>query len=230
MSASCQASIGRRWPGNAEGAGPHPVPARAGLGAGPNRLRQPELAVAGLAVAQARGQPVDDHRGFGNIGQQPFDRLAGRPPSAAPVIVGIGAVGVDDAALGVGDEQALRHRIDERLGQFVAGRARRDLHEADRGGEQEADADHGQHAQHAEQEGIAETLAEQAEDDRGAGQHDDEDDQPGDRARPRVLVDDRYRIEIAARFPWPCAPCFRESGVRRLPGRFESYSPSPEKA
>ena len=39
------------------------------------------------------------------------------------------------------------------------------------------------------------------EHDRRAGQHDDEDDQPRDDAGPRVLVDDRRRIEIAARFP-----------------------------
>ena len=84
----------------------------------------------------------------------------------APVIVGIGAVGVDHPALDVGDDQALRHRIDERLGQFVGGRARRDLHEADRRGEQIADADHREHAEHAEQERIAEPFAEYTEDDR----------------------------------------------------------------
>ena len=47
--------------------------------------------------------------------------------------------------------------------------------------------------------GIAEALAENAENDRRAGQHDDEDDQPDDGAGTRVLIDDRNRIEIAAR-------------------------------
>ena len=185
---------------HAEGARPHPVPARAGLGAGPDRLRQPELAVARLAVAQARGQPVDDRRGFRHVREQAFDRLdVGCIGGAGHV--GIGAVGVDDAALEVGDDQALRHRIDERLGQFVVGRARRNLHEADRRGEQVADADHGEHAEHAEQERIAEPFAENREDDRRAGQHEEEDDQPRDDARPRVLVDDRRRVEIVAGFP-----------------------------
>ena len=132
--------------------------------------------------------------------------------------VGIGAVGIDDARLGVGDDQPLRHRIDEGLRQFVGARARRDLHEADRGRKQIADADHGQDAEHAEQEGVAQPVAENAEHDRRAGQHDDEDDQTGYRPGPRALVDDRYRIEIAARilghktpipalFPVPQCPC-----------------------
>ena len=96
-------------------------------------------------------------------------------------------------------EKPLRHGIDEGLGQFVRGRARRDLHEADGGGEKIADADHRQHAEHAEQEGFAQALAEDAEDDRRARQHDDEDDEPGNGAGTRVLVDDRKRIEVAAR-------------------------------
>ena len=113
--------------------------------------------------------------------------------------------------------KALRHRIDKRLGQFIAGRARRDLHKADRGGEQKADTDHRQHAQHAEQEWIAQALAEKAEDDRGPRQNDNEDDKPGDCARSRVLVDDRYRIEIAPRFLGH-APA-RESVFRHPPLR-----------
>jgi hypothetical protein len=79
--------------------------------------------------------------------------------------------------------------------------------EADGGSEQEADADHRQHTKHSKQEGIAKTFAEKAEDDRGARQNDDEDDEPGDRTRSRVLVDDRYRIEIAARFLGHVPPC-----------------------
>ena len=182
-----------------EGTGPGTVPARAWLGPGLDRLGEPKFTVAGLAVAQAGRQPVDGHRGLGDIRKQPFDRLeVGRRSSTRHV--GIGPVGVDDAALGIGDQETLRHRIDEGFRQLVAGGARSDLNEADRRREQKADADHGEHAQHAEQERIAEAFAEQPEDDRGAGQNDDEDDEPGDGARTRVLVDDRYWIEIAARF------------------------------
>ena len=57
---------------------------------------------------------------------------------------------------------------------------------------------------------------------------DNEDDEPGNRAWPRVLVDDRYRIEIAARFPGHMPPA-REF-VRHRPRPVESHSPSPEKA
>ena len=216
MSASLPGKQRLPLAGHVEGAGADPVPARARLGAGPDGLRKPELAVAGLAVAQARGQPVDRRRRLRHVGQQAFDGLdVGRDGGAGHV--GIGAVGVDDPALGVGDDEALRHRIDEGLGQFVGGRARRDLHEADGGGEQIADADHRQHAEHAEQERIAEPLAEDAEDDRRAGQHDDEDDQPRDDARTRVLVDDRCRIEIAARF-LRHVPHAREFRYLPLPG------------
>ncbi|OWK18456.1 hypothetical protein AJ88_05290 [Mesorhizobium amorphae CCBAU 01583] len=111
----------------------------------------------------------------------------------------------------------MRHRIDEGFRQLVAGRAGRDLNEADCGGEQEADADHRQHAQHSKQEGIAKALAEKPEDDRGAGQDGNEDDEPGDGARTRVLIDDRYRIEIAARFLGHVPPAC-ESGLPALPG------------
>ena len=210
--------------GHAEGARPQPVPARAGLGAGPDRLRQPELAVAGLAVAQPGGQPVDDRRGFRHVRQQAFHGLdVGGVGGAGHV--GIGAVGVDDPALRVGDDQALRHRIDERLGQFVVGRARRELHEADRGREQIADADHGEHAEHAEQEGIAKPLAEKRKDDRRAGQHEEEDDQPRDRRRAacpgRRSAPDRNRrgFSLAIR------PTASGDADPLLPRPVESYSP-----
>ena len=53
-----------------ERARPQPVPARAGLGARPDRLRQPELAVARLPVPQPRGQPVDDRGCLRHVRQQ----------------------------------------------------------------------------------------------------------------------------------------------------------------
>ena len=198
MSASCQASSGWRWPGTLK------VRARAlyqrAPGSAPGRIdcAQPELAVALLAVDQPGGEPVDRRGRLRHVGQQILDRLdVGRRRRACHLA--IGPVGIDDAALGVGDEQPLPHRIDEGFGQFIGRRARRDLHEADGGGKQIADADHGQDAEHAEQERIAEPLAEDAEDDRRAGQDDDEDDQPDDGAWTRALIDDRNRIEIAAR-------------------------------
>ena len=97
----------------------------------------------------------------------------------------------DDAPLGVRHHQPLVHRIDEGLRQLVRRGARRYLHEADGGREKIADADHGQHAEHAEQERVAQPLAEDAEDDCRAGEHDDEDDEARDGAGTRVLVDDR---------------------------------------
>ena len=164
----------------------------------PDRLRQPEFPVAFLSVLQPRGQPVDGGRRLGHIGQQALDALdVGGGGRAGHV--GIGTVGVDDASFGIGDQQALTHRIDERLRQFVGGRAWRDLDEADCGREQEADADHRQHAEHAEQERIAQPLAEKPENDGSTGQHDHENDKPDDRPRTGVLVDDRNGIKIAAR-------------------------------
>ena len=75
------------------------------------------------------------------------------------------------------------------------------LHEADRRGEKVADADHGEHAEHAEQERVAEPFAEHRKDQRRAGQHQEEDDQPRDDARPHVLINDRRRVEFVAGFP-----------------------------
>ena len=151
-----------------------------------------------MPVPEAGSQPVDRRGRLGDVGQKVFDRLDVRS-RRGPGHLAIGLVGIDDPPLGVGDEQTLRHGIDEGLGQFVRCRARRDLHEADCGGKKVADADHRQHAEHAEQERVAQAFAEDAEDDGGARQDDDEDDEPGNRARPRVLVDDRKRIEVAAR-------------------------------
>jgi hypothetical protein len=97
-----------------EAAGPHPVPARARLRARPDGLGKAELAVTGLAVAQAGRQAVDRRRSLLYIRKQALDRFQiGR--GGGPGHVRIGAVGVDHPALGVGDKQALRHRIDEGL-------------------------------------------------------------------------------------------------------------------
>ena len=61
--------------GHAEGARAHPVPAGAGIGAWPDGLREPELAVAGLPVPQARRQPIDRRGGLRNVRKQVLDRL-----------------------------------------------------------------------------------------------------------------------------------------------------------
>ena len=203
---------------HAEGSRSEPIPASARLGAKPDRLRQPELAIARLPVAQAGGQPIDDRRRFRHVRQQALHRLdVGCIGGARHV--GIGAVCIDHPPLQVGDDEALPHRIDERLGQFVIGRARGKLHEADRRREQVADADHGEHAQHAEQEGVAESLAEDRKNDRRTGQHEEEDHQSRDDAGPHVLIDDRRRVEIVAGFPRHSPHACGIRATRVLPAR-----------
>jgi hypothetical protein len=203
---------------------------RAGLGVRLDRLRKAELAFGGLAVAQRRAKPDERARRLGIVGQNTLDRpdIGGRRRPGHPRI---GRVGVDDAALLVGHDKALRHGIDKRLRQFVGGRTRSDLDEADRGGEQEAGADHRQNAEQAEQELVAQPVTEKREEDRRAHENDGENDQTSDRPEASPLVDDRHSLKIANRFSGHASLTRRSpSSRKRLPQTTARHTSPPAKA
>ena len=105
--------------------------------------------------------------------------------------VGIGAVGVDDAAFAVGDDDPLAHRIDERPRHVGALAAGAEADEADGAGEEREDADDGEQPENGEHEGLCSIRADQREADRDADQRAGDDDQAAGAGHPPGVVDDR---------------------------------------
>ena len=125
----------------AEGPHPQPQPARRpALEAG-----DPDLFLQALAFARRLEQPVDGFRGV---------RIADRHALHRAHLVGIridqvqiGGVGVDDTAVGIGDEDAVEGLIDDRLDQWVGRPRRRQAQDTGGEREQRKDADRRQHRQ-----------------------------------------------------------------------------------
>ena len=174
--------------------GGDPVPARLGVG-GAQRMGKPELLARLQAVAQPVGHHVEDVRRLVLARQQRLDRLdVGGALRAGQFR--IGAVGIDDAALLVGDHQAVIGRVEIGLGEGAAIGFRRQLDEAHDGAEQVEEADDGEDAEDTDDDGFVETVAEQAKR-RGNGDEDGaQDEYPGYGHRPGCLVDQRADIPL----------------------------------
>ena len=85
------------------------------------RRRHAQLFDRALAAARGLGQPVDRLGDFRRAGEQPLDQLeVGRAFGAGKDAVGV--VGVDDARVGVGDDQPVAIAVGDRLGDVEAAR------------------------------------------------------------------------------------------------------------
>ena len=101
--------------------------------------------MAGLALVQTVGQPVDRLRCLAVARKDGFERLDfGRLGRAGQCAVG--RVGIDDPALAVGHQRAVLVSVEKGTGEFVGARLRHHLDEADHRGDEEENSDHGQHA------------------------------------------------------------------------------------
>ena len=123
--------------------------------------------------------------------------------------IGVGAVGVDDAAVAVGEEHALRHGVDERAADAIVRAAAGKADETDGAGEQRRHADDGENAEKAENEGLRPARLDEGEADRHADEPEGEDDQAPDAADPLRPVDRRFdsgRRVGAFDHVWPLLP------------------------
>ena len=146
---------------------PHPQPQparRPALQAG-----DPDLFLQALAFARRLEQPVDGFRGVGVADEHALHR---------PHLVGIridqvqiGGVGVDDAAVAIGDEDAVEGLVDDRLDQWVGRPRRRQAQDAGGKREQRKYADRGQHREEDENVGLGAALPQH---DEGGGRADQE--------------------------------------------------------
>ncbi|MCY1489888.1 hypothetical protein D9M68_236280 [compost metagenome] len=143
---------------------PEPMGAGAAGGAGCQRLQQAEFLMPLFALVQTVRQPIDRFRRLAIAREDGFQRLdAGGALGTRQRA--IGGVGVDDPALAVGDDRAVLMGIEKGARQFVRARLRLDLDEADDGGDEEEDADHGKNAEDAENDLVFHLVLEDHEGD-----------------------------------------------------------------
>ena len=164
MSATVQATSGRDAGARASGraAMRYQRAARPAGAPGSERRRHAHFLLGRPALAQRLRQPVDRLGAVGIAGEDPLDR-ADVALAVGADQVGIGAVGIDDAPIAVGDEHALRpsHRRTPRV-RSSPGRAAAEADEADRAGKQREDADDGKNAEEAEDERLGAVGLDQA--------------------------------------------------------------------
>ena len=113
--------------------------------------------------------------------------------------LGIGAVGVDDTPLLIGDNRALGKRIDKGARQFIAGAARCELDDIDGRTEKIEHASHGQRAEQSQQELLPQLVAIDEIKDGNADQHNAENDKTQGRLDRLCVRNDRFWIKIVVR-------------------------------
>ncbi len=114
--------------------------------------READFLRAGAVLAGGLGEAVDRLRDFRRPGEQPLDRADVAAARAGKVEIGL--VGIDDAAVVLDDDEAVPGGVGHELGDIVAGRLAAELHDADRDGEQEEHARHGEEGQQSENERL----------------------------------------------------------------------------
>ncbi len=170
-------------------AGADPVPARP-AGTARQRPREPDLLLDRPPVAHPLSGAIDRLGCLGVAGKHAVDRLDVVFAGGAGQ-VGIGAIGIKDAAGRVGDQHAFAEPVEEGPGDVEARAASAEMDDADREAEQARDADDRKDGEEAEHQGLRRLAADEGEPDGDAGEAAGKDDQPPGRTEPRGPVDHR---------------------------------------
>jgi hypothetical protein len=175
-------------------ADPHPVPAE--LPRAAQVRRQADLLGRGPMLAGGLGEAIDCFGHLRRAGEHALDRTEiGRPLRARQRHVAF--VGVDDPPVVVGHHEPLARRVRHQLGEVVARALAGELHGADRQGEEEENARHGEQREQPEDERLRLLGGHEPQADRRSDQNARKQEQQADMARPLRPVDGGTRQGLA---------------------------------
>ena len=172
------------------------------------RTRHADFFIRADAIAKFLGDPVNGFGRIGVAGEGPVDRMD-LPLRRGADEVRVRAVGVGDAPVAVGDDDALAHRIDESAAERVVLAASRETDQPDGGPQEGRHADDGKDAEEPDDEGLGPARREQGKADRDADKTTGKHDQPPGARDPIGPVD--HRLDSNGRggaiaHLWPLLP------------------------